>query len=591
MTFIKNLGELQPNQFITSFGPGSIIDAVNDSVTVLDLDYWKKSKNCGQKIKDSRLARFLNVANFYKPKTGTANDIPVVPFPCFHVCSDKKCGFLFDIRKKENFDSELYEKKNGLVKCPKCGKQAYPARLITICKAGHMDDFPWSWWVHKGNSNCKENLKLYSSGKTSTLAELNVECLECGAKRSLYGATAANIASGWTCTGHFPQRPLFKNIECKSQAVFSQRGASNVYFSVTKSALSLPEWTSEIMEDISEHQEAIEVFVEALGEQGLEKAYEKYFSQKYRKDEFLDAWKKSNEKIESFSDIKSEEYQTIIHHKEAENQNKNFYFKAEDEKISEKLNPYFSRIIRIHRLREVVALVGFTRLSSPEPDFDDGEEIVKLNVNKNDRWLPALEIYGEGVFLELKEKKLETWLQNPLVQKRSLEYQKFYCEYCKSRGWKNFALRDAKYVLLHTLSHLLIKQMSLSSGYASASLKERIYSGENMCGILIYTGTAGKEGSLGGLVELGKTQKFERLLSDALENALTCTTDPECFEREPNPKNLNGSACHSCCMISETSCECGNRLLDRALAVPLMEKEEIAFFKSLDLFDNCHCRA
>lgn len=579
MTFIKNLGELRPNQFITSFGPGSIIDAVNDSVTVLDLDYWQKSKNCGQKIKDSRLARFLDVKNFYKPTTGTENDIPVVPFPNYHVCSNKKCGLLFDIRKTENFDSELYEKKNGLVKCPKCKNPAYPARLITICKAGHMDDFPWSWWVHKGNSNCKENLKLYSNGQTSTLAELIVECLECGAKRSLYGATAANIASGWTCTGHFPERPLFKNIECKSQAVFSQRGASNVYFSVTKSALSLPEWTNEIMEEISEHQEAIETLVEVLGEEdGLGKAYEKYFSPKYSKEEFLESWKKSGAEIGSFADIKSDEYKTIIHHKKTENQNKNFYFKAEDEKVPDKLNPYFSRIIRIHRLREVVALVGFTRLSAPEPDTGGDEEIVKLNVNKKDRWLPAVEIYGEGVFLELNDEKLKVWMQNPLVQKRSREYQKYYRDYCKSRGWNNFAFRDAKYVLLHTLSHLLIKQMALNSGYASASLKERIYSDENMNGILIYTGTAGKEGSLGGLVELGKSQKFETLLSDSLENALTCTTDPECFEREPNPKNLNGAACHSCCMISETSCECGNRLLDRALAVPLAEKEEMAFF-------------
>ena len=125
--------------------------------------------------------------------------------------------------------------------------------------------------------------------------------------------------------------------------------------------------------------------------------------------------------------------------------------------------------------------------------------------------------------------------------------------------------------------------MALSSGYASASIKERIYSDEDMCGILLYTGAADKEGSLGGLVELGKINKFEKLLVQALENAQVCTTDPECLEKEPAPDHLNGAACHSCCMISETSCECGNRLLDRALLIPLYRNEGIGFFKDLGI--------
>ena len=116
---------------------------------------------------------------------------------------------------------------------------------------------------------------------------------------------------------------------------------------------------------------------------------------------------------------------------------------------------------------------------------------------------------------------------------------------------------------------------------SSSALHERIYSSENMCGILIYTGAADKEGSLGGLVELGGMNKFLPLLKGALENGLTCTTDPECFMKNPTSDRLNGAACHSCTMISETACENGNRLLDRALVVPVPEHEEMGYFREL----------
>lgn len=581
MTFVDKLGELRPNQFITSFGPGAISDAVNDSVTVLDLDYWKPKKNRGQKINDSRLAAYLKVNAFYHPKTGTNTDIPVVSFPYYHVCSDKKCGCLFSIKKSGNFNAEEYIKLHGVVKCPKCGKQSYPARLITICKAGHMDDFPWSWWVHKGESSCDEDLKLVSSGKTASLAELIVECPKCNARRSLYGATTSQSMAGYRCTGHFPQRPKFQNIkDCNEEVSFSQRGAANVYFSVTRSALSLPEWTSGIMDAIAEYREIIESYAEDFGEMGITKVYEKYFAEKYTREEFDKALAKTKTEIRDMIELKEQEYQTLINHKEVEKKNSDLYFKAEDEEISERLKPYFSRIIKVHRLREVMALIGHTRLYSPEQDVEDVSKIVKLNSDSKNRWLPAVEIHGEGIFIELNRDSVKAWLLNEQVKTRSNAYRIYYSDYCHRRGWKEFQDKNGEYVLLHTLAHILIKQMALNSGYASASIKERIYSSENMCGILLYTGVADKEGSLGGLVELGKISKFEPLLESALENAMTCTTDPECFEREPAPDHLNGAACHSCCMISETSCECGNRMLDRAFLVPLCGNEEMGYFKT-----------
>ncbi len=150
-----------------------------------------------------------------------------------------------------------------------------------------------------------------------------------------------------------------------------------------------------------------------------------------------------------------------------------------------------------------------------------------------------------------------------------------------SRGWTQGVKKNAEYVLMHTLAHLLIKEMSLQSGYSSSSIKERIYFGENMCGILLYTGSSDKEGSLGGLVELGNYDRLLPLLKGALENAMNCTNDPECMETLPTAEKSNGAACHSCSMISETACENGNRLLDRALVVPIGGREEQSYFRDL----------
>ena len=212
----NKLGELRPNQIITTFGPGSIVDAVKDSVTVLDTNYWK---NHGKKIIDGRLASYLRVDNFYMPRTSYSGDLPVTSFPYMHTCSNFRCGRIFDIR--ENFNLERYLRFG--VTCPDCQRPAYPSRFITICEDGHMDDFPYSWWVHHGTTGCKGKLRTYSTGNTSTLADMWVECLSCKAKRSLSGATQRDNFEGVNCTGHHPFRPNSRNARCEKGVIPSQR--------------------------------------------------------------------------------------------------------------------------------------------------------------------------------------------------------------------------------------------------------------------------------------------------------------------------------------------------------------------------------
>ena len=570
------IGEIRPNQLITTFGPGAIMDAVKDSVTVLDTVYWSGT---GTRIFDARLASYFGVDHFRSPRASYENDLPVISFPNYHVCSNPNCCRLFDIN--ERFLIDTYMRLGPT--CPDCGQRAYPARFVVACKNGHLDDFPWRWWVHRGNTICDRKMKLYSTGETSTLSEMWVECACGSAKRSMAGATdrANFIDAGYLCTGRHPHMPKARREKCGCREMFpSQRGATNIYFPVIRSAISIPPWTNPLYLLLDEHWARICDYESDFGEAGVTKIYRNYFSE-YSRPDFDKAVENRRQKIKEFVEIKEMEYTAFIHHADPAYQKDIRYFKAKEEAVPPSLQTYFSRIVMIERLREVVVLQGFMRIDPPEPEADSLKNMVKLSTRRPDPWLPGVEVYGEGIFVEFNRETVAQWQAVPAVRRLSALYKEEFNLYAAQRGWKNVKERNGEYVLLHTFAHLMIREMSLQSGYSSTAIRERIYSSPSMCGVLFYTGSSDKEGSLGGLVELGEESRFRKLLKAALENALLCTTDPECSNAQMDENSLNGSACHSCCMISETACENGNRLLDRSLIVPLDEKAEHSYFREL----------
>ncbi len=567
------IGELRPNQVITTFGPGAIVDAKKDSVTVLDLSYWKEK---GRKIIDGRLASYLKVDNFYSPSVTGVADVPIISFPKVHICS--KCGRIFSINETK-FDIMNYLRFG--VSCPDCGGPAYPSRFIVMCEDGHLDDFPWRWWAHHGESTCQMHMKLRFSGFSSTLADMRVEC-GCGAKRSLSGATQMENFTELSCSGHHPFRPSAKDRKCSKAVVPSQRGASNVYFSVTRSAISIPPWVNPLYMLIDTHMDRIKTLIEFDGDEGVDKIYKKYFSQ-YSRPEFDEALRKRLAGITDYTEFKQMEYDAITHHNDPVYSSNKMNFKAEEEPVPFAWKRYISRVIKISRLREVLVLEGFTRVSAPDPDAEAGDQphVLNLHSGEGEKWLPAVVKNGEGVFIEFNKKTIDEWLSIPSVASISNRFKECYQVFCESKGWNIRVPRDAVYVLIHTFSHLLIKQMALHSGYSSAAINEKIYFGPKMNGLLLHTGSADAEGSLGGLVELGNFNKLSVLIMEAFNEALLCTNDPECMTHLPDNTDADGAACHSCTMVSETACENGNRLLDRGVVVPLKGREEQSYFKEL----------
>jgi hypothetical protein len=241
------------------------------------------------------------------------------------------------------------------------------------------------------------------------------------------------------------------------------------------------------------------------------------------------------------------------------------------------------RVVLVHRLREVIAQVGFTRFESAGPDFQ-GElslDVQRAPLALDANWLPAVENRGEGIFIQFKNDAIRKWAERTQVGSRTTQLLDGYNRWATEYEVTTPRFPGIPYYMLHSLSHLLLISISLECGYPASSLRERIYSSSGRYGILIYTGSSDAEGTLGGLVLAG--QDIKRHFSRALEMGALCSNDPVCALHAPNTndqQHLLGSACHGCLLIAETSCEQRNDFLDRALVVSTVESLGSEFFSA-----------
>jgi len=260
--------------------------------------------------------------------------------------------------------------------------------------------------------------------------------------------------------------------------------------------------------------------------------------------------------------------------------NNNQIFSAFIESFSEIKNSYglekiFEKIVLVDKLREVRVLRGFQRINPSNDDF------VPVDLKNEKDWLPATEVFGEGIFIAFSIGKINEWEKknsdsiNNRLSTMQNTHRKEELDFLK--------VPSPRFVLLHTFAHLLIRQLSFECGYSSSSLRERIYSDDNkMAGILIYTADSDSEGALGGLVRQGKSDRFISTVLTALERGSWCSSDPVCRELPgQGMRGLNKAACHSCALLAETSCISHNALLDRMLLVGKDEKSNYGFFNPI----------
>jgi hypothetical protein len=604
------VGELRRSAVIMTYSPGAIVDmrahgAPVSGVTA-GLEEWDRSAPLSgnlkyQKIVERRLCKKLDKKYFRLPPvvdkdaksdddTPDKSSLVVRRFPEWLLCPS--CELMrpagewgHDPGYPFRYCAPCTAKQPG-------GRKVFaiPARLAAACTKGHLEEFPWNWWVpHKPSCKVRNRLRLRSVGPG--LAGLIVSCVneDCRAARSLDGAFRENALAGLTCQG---KRPWLRTDDpgCTSKGEDGsyrvvQRGASNLHYPVIESALHIPPWTRKLEQALGDQWDTLE----NVRPENRVKAIEinEYLTSIVRKlgmtpVELARRFEQMQRDIDAsdVDNLRLDEYRIFSGGVDESDDE----FETHSEPVPESVRGLISQIVRVARLREVRVTVGFSRINAP---FDpDAGNIAPISVDPLP-WLPALEVRGEGIFIRFNEDKLSAWEQNPETLARVASAQKSWeAEWIRRYPDKPLAFpASPRLLLIHTFAHALVRQLTLECGYSSASLRERLYVAEGeagMAGLLIYTATPDSDGTLGGLQRRAMPDLLGPTILGAIRSEEWCSSDPLCIEGELSaPESHSVAACHSCVMVPETSCELHNRFLDRALLVGDEHDRSLGFFASL----------
>lgn len=604
-------GAVRRSQVLTTYGPGALVDFVDHAAIMGGLESWGDPDKEGfQQIFEERLWALLRKREqnpglrlFAPPTSPEGMDAPprgitAFEFPEWFVEQPPDAwvgegGF----RSRRLLHRRAIERgKFGPV---------VPIRFVRACPNGHISDIDWPGFVHQGKP-CGKQLFLDERGTSGDLADILVRC-ECKLSRSLVDATQkGDMSPLGPCWGDMPwlyaapsgttPPPACLDPEGKPhRSKLLVRSATNAYFPQKVSAISIPpDGTKQALREAAESAwgdlEAAEGPEDIAHE--LKKAKYKHLRERFSAAElWAEVQRKKAGGGEEARGIKAAELDTFLAVVESSGEdtpeNEDFFATAVH------LDPArtgpmsrISRVVLVHRMREVSVQLGFTRFEAPARDVDYDELSLRVRTAPLARevmWLPAVENRGEGIFLALDPAAVAEWLKHREVGVREAQLEHGFEAWKKRRQAKKARFPGVTYVMLHSLSHLLLTAVSLECGYAASSIRERIYLDGDRCGILLFTGTPDAEGTLGGLVQVGK--KLGRHLEAALELGRLCSNDPVCAQHHPDNTHeerfLHGAACHGCLLVSEPSCEWSNELLDRSLVVETVEEAGAAFFAGL----------
>lgn len=585
---------LRRSQAVVPFGVGAVLDLAHESLMAAGLDAWPHPADPGDQIRDPRLAASLGVSHFRMPPAATRPDgrqgdrLPFVRFPRWHFCP--RCGALHrvgpDRRRLPRCSSEI-----SLTAAKPCTSRAErsrpvvrPLRFVVACENGHVEDFPWVAWVHSGKGNsldraatCSDPRIFRKATGRGGLAGFLVLCASCdSAPRSLAGAASPGGVTGLTCEG---RRPWLGDTNhepdsCDLTLRMLQRGAVSFHFSRVASSLLIPPWSSRI-EKVLDDPRWREFLVADAGREIIEKVARvegvdpDLLNEALRRRQQVQPAPETSE-----LGFRRDEYRALQVRTTSSDDSLVLSSQNLDEYESF-LTGYFDKIILVKKLAETRALVGFSRI---QPDSRSPFDVTwdQLAVRRKS-WLPAYQVFGEGIFLVLKPARVRAWSEQAGGMLTQL------LQRARENAGRRFRVAELvpHHVLLHTLAHLLMRRLSFECGYGSSALRERLYvaggelDGNWMAGILIYTAAGDAQGTLGGLVEQGKPGRFEQVLCNSLLEAHWCSADPLCRSSSgQGTDSLNLAACHTCALVPETSCEEGNRLLDRVAVIGMGDEDD-----------------
>ena len=613
-------GQLRRSQVITTFGPGALIDLPDDSAIVGGLDTWGGEASLSR-IDEPRLsAKLASMTGVPDPRLyapppepqgwqDRQRGIGAWRFPEWFVVQESGAGRRSDSGTGSGSGARPGTRSRRMV--PRTAltngrydrKPVVATRFVRACSKGHIDDVDWYRFVHGPGDPCRGRLWLDERGTSGDLVEQIVRC-ECGRSRRMHEAVDFASFPLGKCRGARPWLGRHANEECGEPSRLLIRTASNAWFPQVVSVLSLPDRAGGVDRAVEALWDRLRIVKDANA-LGVMKGFPDVaeglapFSDR----EVLDAIAARNAGgAAGERPIKHAELDALLAVPEGYGDDTpidpDFHARRLPESAWRRSRPPrpasvsarrsarldgVESVIQVHRLREVLALAGFTRLDPVMPNVDgeyDGE-VEPAAIALEPAWFPAVENRGEGILVRLRADAVAGWLDRAPVKQRLAALVAGHAAWAVRRKSER-PFPGGPYVLLHTLAHLLIGSLSMRCGYPAASLRERIFvdAREGRYALLLYTASPDAEGTLGGLVQ--EARRIEDHLRHALRGAALCSNDPVCAEHVPGhsmeERWLHGAACHGCALIAETSCEMRNEYLDRALVVPALYAAGAAFF-------------
>jgi hypothetical protein len=608
------------SKLISSYGGvGSVIDTPDASIIVETFDNWGYPNYYDQEIKKHIILddRLINRLRVRFPKLKHLVSIPVEEdgwktdvqpqanyFPKWFYCS--RCKRFMPLKQwkdhwqgRQEFDLQCFN--------PECkGEHLEQIRFVMTCDDGHIQDLPWEFWNNRepiiedekeadNNSDneqetkskiklkyekcCSEQELYYKiSNENTDLSGIHIECKKCNKSATLKGLFGFSQTCGGRKYWLGFQNGQYTGDACEQKVAVKIKTSNSVYYANTLSSLWIPEKQKSIE---SEHKLLIERWLDRGKSQ-----------EDIVKDLFNDYDVPREITIQYLEEPSDVDIREIVYRKAEYD----YFFNKQQpadkairfRQINVKNQIYgFEKLVKIDRLKKITVQTSFTRNAPIDTDSiligDSGYEyqIKRQSVSKNSfetHLLPAIENYGEGILFVLDEQKLKEWEKNDVITARMKNIQ----THSEDSDWQFHKIEakklTARKILIHTLSHLLIREFEYICGYPMSSLQERLYVSENMNGFLIsaYDGT---DGYLGGLTKLcNNLDKLQSIITSALQRAKDCSLDPICYENEGQGiAQLNLAACHSCTLVPDISCEMSNLFLDRRLVIDT----EFGYFKNI----------
>ena len=617
---VRDIQEIRESQFVLMYGPGALIESKNGTRLIPEINHclgsrkynadFLKKNEFDNEIRMSSVIRSITdeskIHLFSMPSNSSQNiekgngSYYTYVFPTWKICNNKHEGIgtiLYDsLRSKNNM-------------CPKCEEDpSTNVRFVLACCDGHLDDIPWNYAIHGSDNSCNPKFYLWND-RGSSFSDIEIKCPDCGETKTM---DEIYLDVPFKCNGRYPEKqgPLFdqnsesnarfsnftdksKNSDCDHHMKIVQKQSTSLRVPNTITLLKMPKYDNPLVKLFDQQGfKFLESFIATSTDfvallnlfQNIEKEdlntltnylLEKKFIFENNGNYMNSDDENINQHFQEFKKlildiIKGVDFKGAL--------NEELYTLNMDEISKSSMvkhsfinynlkwldNEFPIKVSPISKLKTVTAQLSYRREPWLNPDDDEPSNIKNESVssghnNEDGVWYPAYEGVGEGIFI--------TSNYNPLkyldLDKNLIKKWEEVIVHIDVAGREE--IKNPLFVWWHTLSHALINSLSLSCGYNSTSLKERIYINRDNAGILIYNTSPGEDSGMGGLVETVKS--FDIVLKNAMNTLLFCSNDPLCYNEEIGKNKVNGAACHNCLLISETSCEHRNTLLDRHLFI------------------------